>query len=224
MKSLSGTEPRGTPLAERRAKMKSRPDAGYSIAEMLAVVAIIGMLTLVTVPAFLTFRNSNKMRSSVRQFTTDIRSARQRAITRSHQVLMTYEVTASGAPAASYKRRYVFYEGNLSNNSTTWTPVDRTLSGIANSAAVYTLSDIVYFPANTPATLQSFDDTLNCTAGGCSNGTDNRPELIFFPDGHARMPSGAQLGQITIKTDAGVPTKQYAIQVSPSGSIRAVAQ
>jgi Tfp pilus assembly protein FimT len=190
---------------------------------MITVVAIIGVLALVTVPAFMNFRNSAKMRSSVSSFTTDLRSARQRAITKAHQVIVTYEVTGAGAQPKDYKRRYYFYEGNLPFGSTTWTPVAITAAGA--SAKMHTLDDIIYFPANAASTPQTFDDTLTCAPGSCTTGPDANPEVVFFPDGHVTVPSGALLGQITIKTDLNrIAHSQYRIDISPSGNIKAVAQ
>src|SRR6478672_11286139 len=109
--------------------MKSSSQDGYSLSEMIVVVAIVGLLTLVTVPAFMNFRNAAKMRASVSSFITDLRSARQRAITSAHQVIVTYDVTASGATPPNYQRKYYFYEGNLPFNSTTWTAVPLTVGG-----------------------------------------------------------------------------------------------
>ena len=60
-------------------RKKGCTQAGYSLTEMLTVIAIIGMLALVMVPNFISFYNSNKMKSSMRNFTTDLRSARQLA-------------------------------------------------------------------------------------------------------------------------------------------------
>ena len=202
--------------------MKSRIE-GYSVAELLVVVAIIGLLTLASVPAFMSFRNSGKMRTSVRSFTGDLRGARQRAITRSRQVMVTYAVTPTGAPAANQQRSYYFFEGNLPFNSTSWTPITTSLAGLGNTATAHKLDDVVYFPANAASTPQTFDDNWNCTLAGCTGGTDNRPEVIFFPDGHAAVPAGATMGQVTITTDMKVPTSKYIVQVSPSGNIKAVA-
>ena len=203
--------------------MRRPQQAGYSLTEMITVVAIIGVLALVTVPAFMNFRNSAKMRASVSSFTTDLRSARQRAITRSRQVIVTYEVTASGAAPKNYKRKYYFYEGDLPFNSTTWRPVAFVAAGAA--AQMHTLDDIIYFPTDSANTPQKFDDTLACTPGSCTTGTDSNPEVIFFPDGHVTVPSGSTLGQITIKTDlTRVTHPQYRIDISPSGNIKAVAQ
>lgn len=204
--------------------MNNRKDrqAGYSLAEMLTVVAIVGTLALVTVPAFINFYQSNKMKASMRSFTTDLRGARQRAITRGRQVAVMYEVTATGAPQANYKRTYWMFEGNLPNNSTTWTPV--ALASTGASARIRTLDDVVYFPANATATPQTFEDTMNCTLATCASGTDSRPEIIFFPDGRVRIPSGSLIGQASIKTDMRIPKTAYTIEISPSGAIKAVAQ
>lgn len=201
--------------------MKTRA-AGYSIAEMLVVIAIVGLMTLAAVPAFMTFRNANKMRTSVTTFTTDLRGARQRAITSSHQVLMTYALTATGAVPANYQRTYYFFDGNLPANSTTWTPVNRTVSGTGGTtAALHQLDDVIYFPANSGTTPQTFTDTLTCSLGSCSSGTDNRPDVIFFPDGHVLLPNGATSATITLMTDSKIPKNQYTITISPSGRVQA---
>jgi prepilin-type N-terminal cleavage/methylation domain-containing protein len=203
--------------------MKSR-EHGYSISEMLVVVAIIGLLSLVTVPAFMSFRNSNKLKTSVRLFTGDLRAARQRAITRAHQVLLTYSTTANGATPANYQRTYYFYEGNLPSGSTTWTPIVNTIQGTGVRATAHSLEDVVYFPMPATATPQTFDDTLTCSVTGCSSGTDNRPDIIFFPDGHALVPVNSTVGQITLMTDAKIPKKQYLVEISPSGNVKVTAQ
>jgi Tfp pilus assembly protein FimT len=204
-------------------KMKSRT-AGYSVAELLTVVAIVGLLTLASVPAFMTFRNAGKMRVSVRTFTGDLRGARQRAITGSHQVLVTFSLTPTGAATANQQRTYYFFDGNLPSGSTVWTPVNRTIAGTGGStASAHTLDDVIYFPANTASTPQTFADNWSCTLGTCTTGTDNRPEVIFFPDGHVAVPANSTMGQITIQTNMKVPTPKYIIQISPSGNIKAVA-
>jgi type II secretory pathway pseudopilin PulG len=49
---------------------------------MLVVVAIIGMLSLVSVPAFINYQRTMKLRGAVRTLNTDIRNCRQMAISR----------------------------------------------------------------------------------------------------------------------------------------------
>ena len=202
--------------------MRHHRQAGYSLPEMLTVVAIVGVLALVTVPAFINFYQAGKMKASMRNFTTDLRSIRQRAITRGHQTILTYDVTASGAAEVNYKRSYSFYEGNLPFNSTTWKPVALKESG--TTAAQHTLNDVIYFPNNTAGTPQTFADTLTCTGATCTTGTDNRPEIMFFPDGRVRVPSGNTVGEVTIRTNKKITVRQYTIDISPSGNVKAIAQ
>lgn len=206
--------------------MKNRRQAGYSLAEMLTVVAIVGTLALVTVPAFITFYQSNKMKSSIRNFTTDLRSIRQRAITRGVQVAMCYQPSAASAAPVNQKRTYTLYQGNLPNNSDSWSPI---LQPGQTTAAVHSLENTVYFPAH-DATLspQNFTDRIDCSTNPCTNtaSTDGKLDVIFFPDGRAWLPAGppaVTLGKITIQTDMRIPTKKYVIEIQPSGSIKATA-
>lgn len=198
--------------------MKNR-QAGYSLAEMLTVVAIVGTLALVTVPSFVTFYQSSKVKGSMRNFTSDLRKMRQRAITRGSQTMISYETNAVGSSMANYKRTYTMYDGNLPFNSTSWTRTTRP--GTAIAEPVKTLDDVMYFPDHGAATPQTFTDSVNCAALPCVAGTDSKRDIIFFPDGRVQVPSGSTAGNVTIKTDTRVPVSQYTIQISTSGRILA---
>ncbi len=190
-----------------------RSQAGYSLAEMLTVVAIIGVFALIMVPNFISFYQSNKMKSSMRNFTTDLRSARQLAITQGRQAMLTY---GTGGTANTYD----LWLGNRPFNSTSWTPQ----TGPSTNRPTKNLDKVVYFPTDpgSPTTIQTFTDTLDCSSGtNCVAGTDGKLEVIFFPDGRVQLPSGAASGTITIKTDQNIPKPQYTITISPSGRVLA---
>src|SRR5688572_27022547 len=68
--------------------MMHRNSRGFSLAEMLVVVAIIGMLSLVSVPAFINYQRTMKLRGAVRTLNSDIRNCRQMAISRNVIVRM----------------------------------------------------------------------------------------------------------------------------------------
>ncbi len=85
---------------------------GFTLAEMLVVVAIIGMLSLISVPAFINFRASNTFRSALRVFIDDVRFARQYSIT--HAVDVLIDLDAPGNTSTS--KNYAFW----SFNGTTW--------------------------------------------------------------------------------------------------------
>jgi prepilin-type N-terminal cleavage/methylation domain-containing protein len=176
---------------------------GYSLLELLTVVAIIGVMALVTIPAFVSMRNSSRMKSAMRSFTTDLRSARQLAIARGLQVKVSFD-TGAGV------RQYDYFQGNSAYSTVpdaSWTAI----TGAGSSKPSKQLDTIVYFPDDSASTPQTFTDT---------NGTaDGTLDVIFFPDGRAQIPANATSGTITIKTDMKIPKSQYAVQISPSGRV-----
>ena len=186
--------------------------AGYTLAEMLTVVAIIGVLALVSVPSFMTFYNSNKMKTSMRNFTNDLRATRQLSISHGTQAMISY---ATGTTARSYD----IYLGDKPFNSVKWTA--QTGPGAASLRASRALDAIAYFPANSAATPQTFTDTITCAALPCTSGQDQRIDVIFFPDGHAQLPAGATTASITLKCDRNIPKPQYTVVISPSGRVQA---
>ena len=186
-----------------------RGQAGYSLTEMLTVVAIIGVLALVMVPNFVSFYESNKMKSSVRNFTTDLRSVRQLAITRGRQTAFCF-ATGTG------QRAYDWYLGNLPFNSTSWTPQ----TGPGQTRPTKYLDDIAFFPTAAAPTPQTFTDVIDCSANPCVPGVDSKIDVIFNPDGSVIMPAAATSGTITMKTNLNkLPKPQYTITISPSGRV-----
>ena len=186
---------------------QKRSQAGYSLAEMLTVVAIVGVLALVTVPSFMNYYNSNKVKASMRSFTSDLRTARTLAITRGHAVKFTYKTGTT-------ERNYNYYEGDRSLGpitEITWTPL--TGAGSNPPKPQKSLDDVVYFPVDSAQTPQSFSDEDKTPDGWL--------DVIFYPDGHVKLPVNATKGTITLKTDRDVPRRQYAVEISPSGRVLA---
>ena len=178
--------------------------SGFSLVEMLTVVAIVGILALVTVPNFITFFQSNKMKVAMRNFSADVRTMRQLSITRGLQTRITFTPAASNTAAS---RAYDLWMGNSNFNSTVWTPLtqqDPTKKALLKGYTKH-LEDIAYFPS----TGQTFD----AVSGVYS--------VVFFPDGHVGMPTGLTTAAVMVKTDMKVPKAQYQIDVSPSGRVYA---
>ncbi|HEV3485817.1 MAG TPA: prepilin-type N-terminal cleavage/methylation domain-containing protein, partial [Vicinamibacterales bacterium] len=54
--------------------------AGYSLVEILVVVAIVGIITLAGVPQLLKYSRSAAVRAAANQIVGDIRAVRQKAV------------------------------------------------------------------------------------------------------------------------------------------------
>jgi prepilin-type N-terminal cleavage/methylation domain-containing protein len=84
-------------------KLRARRDqAGFSAVEMLAVVALIGIMVLVTTPAMMDFFNAMKVRTAAHRFMSHLRLCRQVAVSRRTEVLMELQRTHPGS-TAGYK-------------------------------------------------------------------------------------------------------------------------
>jgi len=195
----------------------TRSQAGYSLPEMLTVVAIIGVLALVMVPNFISFYQSNKMKSSMRNFTTDLRSTRQLAISQGKQAALSYQTGANN-------RSWDLCLGDKPYNSQVWT----RQTGPGRTRPTKLLDDIAYFPADGVPTPQSFTLThfIDCSVSPCTTSptvlADGKVDVIFFPDGRVQLPTAATSGTLTIKTDLNrIPKPQYTITISPSGRVQA---
>lgn len=171
----------------------ARSRQGYSLVELLVVVAMIGMFSLVTVPQFMTFLQQGKIRASVRQFNGNLRAARARAITRNVKTAVSF---APGlTPAAGLKSgQYAIFDFNAGAN--TWDLVGHW----------YRLEEPVYFLASNFDADTATDDTLH--------------DVIFLPTGVvASMPATPT---VELKTDANVPNNHCTITMSPAGSFTSV--
>lgn len=188
-------------------RRSSSSEAGYSLPEMLTVVAIIGVLSLVIVPQFVTMYQSARVKSNMRNFTTDLRKMRSLAAERGVQTKLSY---STGATA----RTYTMYYGSAAIGTTqTWTPLGK--GGLATKS----LDSVINFPADSASTPQTFSDV---------NG-DGTLDVIFLPNGGCSMPKDPLdatktlgFGSITIKTALKkVTVQQYQIDINPVGRVLA---
>ena len=145
---------------DRLVQMRSR---GFSLPELLVVMGIMGLIMLVSVPNFINFYHSNKVKTSMREFTINLRAARQRAVTRNSITRVTFD-TGVG------KTRYRVLESL--DGGATWNPtplMDRNLE-----EPVY-FQD-TGFEDTEPATPDTFPDIVfrnNGAVEGHPGGTDD---------------------------------------------------
>ena len=64
-------------------------ERGYSLVELMVVVAIIGIFSLITIPAMTNFNRMNKVRGAIREVNSDLRAVRTLAITQSTPMTIT---------------------------------------------------------------------------------------------------------------------------------------
>jgi prepilin-type N-terminal cleavage/methylation domain-containing protein len=167
-------------------------ERGYTMAEVLTVVAIIGILSLVSVPAFINFRASNTLKSSLNVFINDIRYARQYSIT--HTVYVRVAVDNNGTTAS---RPYTFQSS--SDNGATWSSL--TVPGAIGN--VKTLPQQVWFVSTTGL------PTAGTTA-----------LIEYHPNGGLTLASGSSTGQVVIGSSWSRMTyNRYTIVLSPSGQL-----
>src|SRR5437660_12444086 len=120
-------------------KLSPRQSRGYTLTELLVVVAIIAMLSLVTVPAFINFSRTNSIQSALRGFTADLRNCRQRAISRNSRVLLEIDSSTT----------YSFWEST--DSGATYTAISATGPGswLPSTSQTKTLDKVVTFSADT---------------------------------------------------------------------------
>ena len=190
-----------------------RTQRGYSLSELLVVVAMIGVVLLVTVPALVQLLPQYRIRSASSEAAGAIRMIRQRAVTTRTPWRITFDVNAN---------RYRFW--TLSSPyadmtvSTNWTAIRRDGRTPDPDSQDWFLSsevDLQTAPANT------FNDVV-CPAGG---GLD----LIFLRDGSvadtAPCAGGSKLsfasdpGMVLAVDSNAVRFNRYTITVSKGGNV-----
>ncbi len=76
-------------------KARARIPTGFTIIEVLVVVAILGLLTLVAAPSFKRFIDVQRLRSVNAALITDIQFARSEAASRNSKVVLKFDRTGS---------------------------------------------------------------------------------------------------------------------------------
>lgn len=171
---------------------RSGPSAqrGFSLVELLTVVAIIGILSLVTIPGFINLYRARKLKTSLTKVANDLRSARQLAVTSSTTVRIAY---------AENGRAYYIFQSN--DEGATWTPV-----GLSPRM----VEDTVYFQSDSGAS--KFTDTIDDGALG------DLPDVVFLRTGVAQAPAG--LGKFLLKSNyQNIGKSTYTLSVRTTGSV-----
>lgn len=169
---------------------RSRLQRGYSLIEMLVVVAIVAIVTLVTVPNFMAMRNAIKVKASMREFMNSVRWAQRVAVSEQGQM------------------RIVWYNVKVMNDPERWQGHYDLTRRRAGAVAFTRLEspyrpfrqlqgDIRFVPANGTITLASNGTLLN------ADGTPATNPVV-----------------LTVLTDRKTSKPSYTITLETSGVIR----
>jgi prepilin-type N-terminal cleavage/methylation domain-containing protein len=182
-------------------------DAGYSLSEILVVVAIIGILSLITVPAFMNFQRAGVFKSAMRTVSTDLRSARANAIKTSSDIRVEF-TTGSEGPNTKQYRAY------SSTDGVTWTPISPRqafTSAIDDGTGIDMIKRL-----EGPVWLERYENLDDI-------GADGKADIVFRPDGTANVLGTATNGRIVLATSwANIFSNRYNIYVTKAGQIKAL--
>lgn len=170
----------------------NRSEAGVTLIELLAVVGIIGLLTLIGVPAFLTYYQAAKVSSSTRQFTTDLRSARQRAVTRARPTMVSFQTGGT-------VRNYQIFDGTAAS------PITWTALGSERQ-----LNDTVYLHSTTFTNVDTSADGSKDIVFLPSG--EIRP-IPTISEG------GKDVSLVVLRTDQKVPYNEFKLYLTRSGQM-----
>lgn len=172
---------------------KRSSQRGYSLIEALVAVAIIGVVSLVSVPAFMTMYRSSQLKVSIRTVATDLRAARQRAVSKTRPVKITFN---TGTSATTYE----IFEANSTGQWTT------------GAVRKGTLQPKTFFLSST------FTDIGTAQDARVKDDTDALKDVVFMPTG--RIWKATSTNTVVIGTSYPLTPNQYTIEFSPSGSIK----
>jgi prepilin-type N-terminal cleavage/methylation domain-containing protein len=182
-----------------RSELK-RSESGYSLTELLVVVAIVGVLSLISVPAFINFRNQNTFRADLRNFSNDLRSARQYAITQTVDTRVELDVAGNQLTSNTYR----FYTSN--DRGTTWTPL--TIAG-GRGITPGTTGNIKGLDG--PVWIQSTSNIPDI-------GSDSKMDIVFHPNGSMDLVPNTPSATIVLRCVwKKIAFDTYTIGLSASG-------
>jgi type II secretion system protein H len=176
--------------------MKHRhAEGGYTLAEALVVVAIIGLVTMVSIPQFVTLYRTNQLRVAIRQFAADIRSARQLAIMTGQPVKVTFTTSTTS-------RSYAIYEKDDDGDWKTEAKKSGTL------------------PENTYLASTTFEDIGDDEDSDAPDDADSRPDIVFLPKGSVWNVTTTTANVVVKSSWDTVSKDTFTLSIKPSGNIK----
>jgi type II secretory pathway pseudopilin PulG len=175
---------------------------GYSLAEALIVMAIIGLISLVSIPNFISMYRSMKIKTAVRQLANDLRGARQEAVSRYRPVMVSFGTTAAD------RYSYWIYLWNPSTTPPQWE--QRKAGQLEPETSL--ANRRVFFG------VIGFPDLSGPSVPPAAPAADGKPDIIFEPNGSVRQPPVDPT--VRVSTDMSVAKNEFILTIAPSGSVK----
>jgi prepilin-type N-terminal cleavage/methylation domain-containing protein len=173
--------------------------SGFSLTEMLVVIALIGVLSLISVPAFINMRNQSTFKADLTSFANDLRGARQYAITQTVWTRVELDIPGNSLTSNTYR----FYSSN--DNGATWTAL--TMPGAhgigGGTGNIKSITGPVW---------------IDSTTGLPDIGSDLKPDIVYHPNGSMDLFAGAPNAKIVLRSAwQNITYDTYKIVLSGSG-------
>lgn len=174
-------------------KSTNRASAGYSLSELLTVVAMIGVVSLVTLPAFLQLMPQYRIRSAATEAASAIRMIRQKAMTTRTPWKISFDATGE---------RYRYYmltsaNATMSVNAN-WIAMDQEAVRPDNQDDAWVRTAAVDLRTNTAVPFKDVDCPI-----------DSQVDLIFLRDG--RVADDPACGSATDLSFTTQPSIAFAV-------------
>ena len=152
-------------LPHLRRRLRSR---GFTLIEMLAVLAMISLLVVLASPSFVRVLRDRRVNRAAMQLVDYYRTARTRAIGRGQQMLVTYSLVGNAATHPGGTGRITMVEPIVTNITG-----DTTTAGMVTPGPAPTCNQVLWGTATATQQVAAFD---------IQNGLYDYTNITFFDD------------------------------------------